>query len=36
MNGKYIRLHILNTTIHRDPNIFVRTYRKIINWFKTI
>ena len=36
MNTKYLRLHILNTTIHKKPNTFVRYYRNFIDWLKKI
>ena len=36
MNTKYLRLHILNTTIHKKPNTFVRFYREFIDWLKKI
>jgi hypothetical protein len=34
MNSKYLRLHILNTTIHKKPNIVVQYYRKVVEWLK--
>ena len=34
MNNKYLHLHIMSTTIHKQPNAFVRTYRRFIKWLK--
>ena len=36
MNTKYLKLHIHKTTIHKKPSLFVRYYRKFVEWIKTI
>ena len=34
MRHKYLKLHIQETTIHKKPNVFIRTYRKVVEWLK--
>jgi len=34
MNHKYLKLHIQSTTIHKKTNVFVRYYRKFVEWLK--